>query len=78
MKRFEINKTYQTRSIANHDCIISATIIKRTDKTITTYDQMENRVRNFKVKIYNNTEYFMPWGNYSMCPSLSADREVIA
>jgi hypothetical protein len=20
----------------------------------------------------------MPWGNYSMCPSLSADREVIA
>jgi hypothetical protein len=78
MKRFEVNKTYQTRSIGNHDCIISATIIKRTDKTITTYDQMENRVRNFKVKIYNNTEYFMPWGNYSMCPSLSADREVIA
>lgn len=78
MKQFEINKTYYTRSIGDHNCIISATIIKRTNKTITTHDQLENRVKTFKVKVYNDTEYFMPWGTSSMCPSLSADREVIA
>lgn len=35
MKKFAAGKTYTTRSICDHDCVISVTIEKRTAKTVT-------------------------------------------
>jgi len=35
MSTFVVGKTYTTRSVCDHDCIISATIVKRTAKTVT-------------------------------------------
>lgn len=67
--KFETGKTYTTRSICNADCIIRATITKRTAKTVTT-----DAGKSFRVREYNGIEQFKPWGSYSMAPILSADR----
>lgn len=68
--RFEPGKTYTTRSICDHDCIIRETITSRTAKTVTT-----TRGKTFRVSEYNGIEQFKPWGNYSMAPIMSADKE---
>lgn len=76
MKKFEIGKTYETRSICNDDCIISHTIIARTAATVTTIDnhgeQKKFRISK-KLSEYRDAETFLPWGNYSMCPMISAE-----
>ncbi len=69
MQQFKIGKTYYTRSIGDYDCIIRATITKRTEKTITT-----DKGKTFRVKVLDDVEQFMPWGNFSMCPSMQASK----
>ena len=69
MIEFTPGKTYATRSICDHDCIISATIAQRTAKTITTTDG-----KRFRLSTWNGVEQFKPWGSYSMAPILSADK----
>jgi hypothetical protein len=69
MEQFQVGKTYQARSICDADCIIRATITKRTNKTVTTADG-----KSFRVKEYAGVEQFKPWGSYSMAPIMSADR----
>jgi len=74
MTKFEINKTYTTRSFSNHDCIISVTIVKRTEKTVTVNgDGLVGKNKVFRVKICRDAEYILPWGNYSMSPILNAN-----
>lgn len=67
--KFETGKTYQTRSIGDSDCIIRATIARRTAKTVTTAEG-----KTFRTTEYNGVEQFKPWGSYSMAPILSADK----
>jgi hypothetical protein len=67
MNKFEIGKTYATRSIGDYNCIIRATVVSRTAKMITT-----DKGEKFRVKEYNGVETFRPWGNYSLCPILFA------
>lgn len=67
MIKFESGKTYQTRSIGDLDCLISETIAKRTAKTVTT-----TTGKNFRVGEYNGSEFFRPWGSYSMAPFIRA------
>lgn len=66
---FEVGRTYFTRSIGDHNCIISATIAKRTASTITTTEG-----KRFGVRVWDGVETFKPWGRYSMAPTLRADR----
>lgn len=75
IKRFEIGKTYQTRSICNNECIISIKVTARTDKTITVIERDETkRLRiNEKSTEYRKAETVYPWGHYSMAPQISAD-----
>ena len=75
IKRFEVGKTYQTRSICNYDCIISITVTARTDKTITVIEDGETkRLRiNEASTEYRKAETVYPWGHYSMAPMISAD-----
>ena len=68
--RFEIGKTYTTRSVCDHDCIIRETIASRTAKTVRTASG-----KTFRVTEYNGIEQFNPWGSYSMAPILSADKK---
>ena len=68
---FEVGKTYTTRSIGDHDCIISVTIEKRTAKTVS--GKVHGELKTFRIGLYEGAEFFRPWGSYSMAPTISAD-----
>jgi hypothetical protein len=65
--QFQVGATYQTRSIGDHNCIISCTIAARTNSTVTLTNG-----KKFRVSEYNGAEQFRPWGSYSMAPIMDA------
>ena len=67
----EVGKTYMTRSIGNHDCCIFQTIVKRTEKTVTTADG-----KTFRLSVRAGVEQFLPWGRFSMAPVMGADEQI--
>lgn len=67
--QFEAGKTYYTRSVCDHDHIIRVKIVGRTAKTVKT-----DKGKTFRVYVYDGVERFKPWGSYSMCPIIGADR----
>lgn len=79
MQTFELGKTYATTSICNSDCVFSYKVVKRTATTVTMInkfgEQKTYRI-NKKVSEYRKAETIFPEGNYSMCPVISADKEV--
>ena len=69
MKKFEVGKAYEQRSICDHDCIFKIEVIKRTEKTLTyIYDGQQRRS---KIKEWDGSEMIRP-DNYSMAPSFHA------
>lgn len=76
MKKFEIGETYSMRSICDHNCVWSYTVVARTAQTITLDDgKKTTRCRiSKKVSEYIKAETVFPLGQYSMAPSLSADK----
>jgi hypothetical protein len=69
MQTFQVGRTYTTRSICDHDCIIRVTVAKRTAKTITT-----EAGKTLRIGIdYTGAEYVKPWGSYSMAPMVCAN-----
>lgn len=73
MTTFEIGKTYQTRSVCDHECKISVTVASRTAKFITDVDG-----KRLGVTVWNGTEQVRPWGRYSMAPVVGADQDIAA
>lgn len=73
MIKFQPNTIYSTRSIGDYDTIIIVRIAKRTEKTVTDVDG-----KRYGIKVWNGVEQIMPWGRYSMAPTISADRGVAA
>jgi hypothetical protein len=71
---FEAGKTYYTRSIGDHNCIIEMKVIKRTEKTITAEVKGEG-LKKFRPRVYQNKESVQPWGSYSMSPFIYADED---
>jgi hypothetical protein len=71
--QFQVGKTYETRSIADYDTIFSFKILARTAKTAL----ITNRGAPVKrgIYVYEGVEQIRPYGTYSMCPIISADRE---
>lgn len=74
MTTFETAATYTTRSIGDQDCVFSYTVIKRTAKFITVRD-CRGEVKRVGVKEYEGREVAYPEGQYSMAPSIKADRK---
>lgn len=74
MKKFEIGKNYSCRSICDHDCEWTFTVVKRTEKTITITDGKETKTCriNGKISTQDDREMIYPLGKYSMCPILRA------
>ncbi len=72
MMKFETGKTYAVSSICDHDCIYTATILKRTVATVTA--NIGGRgVKTFRIgKSYDGAECFKPLGSYSMAPTIRA------
>lgn len=77
MKKFEIGKTYTMESLCDRNCVWTYTVTKRTAKTITISDGTETKTCrvNAQVSEDRNAETIFPVGRYSMCPTLSADKE---
>jgi|SRR5215831_4126776 len=76
MIKFEVGKTYATRSICDYDCIFSFTILARTAKTVTV-EVHGKRVKR-GLSAWGNAERFKPFGSYSMAPTIAADRPATA
>lgn len=72
MKSFEIGKTYWTRSICDHECIYRFTILARTAKQVTV--NVHGKAVKRGLSIWNDVEQFKPFGTYSMCAIIGADR----
>ena len=70
--KFQVGSTYATRSICDYDCIYRFTILSRTAKTVTV-DVHGKTVRR-GLNVWNDVEQFKPFGTYSMCAIISADR----
>jgi len=76
MIQFKTGSVYRTRSLADHDCILDYKIISRTDKTLKSYDSLTNEVKTYRISVWRDVEQFYPWGRHSMCPIMSADKEI--
>ena len=74
MVKFEIGKTYSTRSACDHDCVFSFTVVARTAKRLTLRDGRGNEFAR-GVSEWEGAETCLPLGRYSMAPVISADRE---
>lgn len=78
MTKFEIGKEYSMSSICDHNCIWTYTVIARTAQTITITDGKQTKKCriNKMYSEYNKAETVFPLGQYSMCPILTAEKEV--
>ena len=70
--QFEVGKTYYARSITDYDTIFFFDILARTAKTVT-INLYGKKVRR-GIQIHDGREQFRPFGMYSMCAIISADK----
>ena len=73
--KFEVGKTYTNNFICNADLYFSYKVVRRTDKNVWVKDVDEDEVKRRKIRIHDNVEKISPDGNYSMNPTLRADKE---
>jgi len=72
--RFEVGKTYFTRSLGDSTCIIRVTIASRTEKFVTSTEGERFGILQDYVE-RDGVEAIRPWGRYSLSPILRATRE---
>ena len=75
MTKFNVGQTYSTRSICDHECVFSFTILARTAKQVTIQDPHTSDIKTVRrgVSAWNGVEQFKPFGTYSMCAVVGAD-----
>lgn len=71
MKKFTAGQTLESRSICDHNCIFTGTVIKRTAKTVTINTRMKGEKR-CKIHTNDEGEFIFPFGQYSMAPVFRA------
>ena len=72
--QFKVGQTYSGRSICDHNCIFSITVLSRTPKTIKVRrHDYPSEVKTLRPYIYDDVEQVKPYGSYSMCTIISAD-----
>lgn len=71
MKTFNVGQTYSTRSIGDHNCIYSFTILARTAKQITTKVSGKQVRRGLRPNL-DGHESFRPFGTHSFAPIIDA------
>jgi len=72
MTKFQVGQTYSTRSICDHECIFSFTILARTAKQITTVVSGKTVKRGLATNWAGTAESFKPFGSYSMAAVIDA------
>ncbi len=78
MTKFEIGKKYSMSSPCDHNCIWTYIVIARTAQTITLSDGEKTKKCRISKQYseWNKAETVFPLGQYSMCPILTAEKEV--
>ncbi len=74
--KFQVGKTYATRSICDYDTWFSFKIVARTAKTVTIIKNGDPVRRG--IYHYDGVEQFKPYGSYSMCAIIGADEREVA
>jgi len=74
---FQVGHTYYDRSACDHECVFEFTILSRTAKTVTITSRHDKAVKR-GLSVYDGVENFKPFGTYSMCTIVSADKEVVS
>ena len=74
--QFITGKNYVMQFITNSDLKVVFQIVRRTEKSVWIRDNRDNNISRNKIKVYNEEEYIMPYGTYSMAPVLNSKREV--
>ena len=72
IKQFQVGQTYSTRSIGDHDCIFAFTILARTAKSVTV--KVHGNIVRRGLSVRDDVEQFKPFGTYSMCAVIRANR----
>jgi hypothetical protein len=78
MVKFETGKEYFCASTCDHTCTWVFKVISRTKKAVK-IQQVSNypeEIVSRKIKDDGNSEYVLPFGNYSMAPVLNAKKEI--
>lgn len=76
MTKFEVGKSYQARWVTNYDLISTFEVVKRTAKFVTLLSKDDGSTKRVGVHEWSSVETCKPFGTYSMCLVLSADRPV--
>lgn len=71
---FEVGATYSCTSACDSDCVWTFTVARRTAKFVTLVDQQTGDTYRVGVKTWDGVEYALPFGSFSMAPSIKADR----
>lgn len=71
--KFEAGRTYWTRSICDYDCIHRVTIVRRTAKSVWIAERDGSESRR-AISVWDGVEHIYPFGKYSMCAIIGADR----
>lgn len=74
--KFVPGVTYYTRSLGDHNCIWRFTVVRRTASSVWVSGDFDKpgAVHRRKVEEYNGAEKFSPFGQYSLSPSVYADK----
>jgi hypothetical protein len=78
--KFAPGDVLTTRSICNHDCIYTATVVSRTAKSVMVdLGSGHGGIvrRGLLIDSYTGDEYFYPYGRYSMAPSFHAKERAV-
>ena len=77
MTQFEAGKTYGNNFICDSGSWFYFEVVRRTEKNVWIRDLQTDKVSRRKVDIDSDGKYEMcsPFGNYSMSPILSSDRQ---
>lgn len=69
--KFEVGKTYYTRSLCDHDCIYVIKVEARTAKTVRVTER--NETKTLRISEYRGVEQVKPHGSYSMAAIIGAN-----
>ena len=75
MTQFQPGHTYYGRSLCDYECLFTAKILSRTEKTVLAIVDYKPEPKRFMVRARDNHE-FINLGRYSMAPVISAEKEL--
>lgn len=74
--KFEAGRTYSCNSIGDSNCWWHFEVVRRTAKTLWIRETDSTKIVRRKIRIWDGAETVDPLGNYSMSPSIGANRNV--